>query len=160
MIEIVEAKILFDQRLWGFDSRFSYKGVGSWVALDPSYYSLECFPGPASGIIAIGMTCGSNFEAKLGIVPLGPYINNMWTCSYITLSRIWRTFPFYSCFKYRFPRSRVLFACMNAKLVKWQNLISWHLVLTYHWICNLVPSTKEYARLEWFLDKLRIVHLH
>ena len=30
-------KILFGQRLWGIDSWFSYEGVESWAAINPSY---------------------------------------------------------------------------------------------------------------------------
>ena len=40
-IEIVEAKILFGQKMWGIDSWFSYRGVESWDAIYPSYSNPE-----------------------------------------------------------------------------------------------------------------------
>ena len=45
-IEIVEVKILFNQRLRGFDSLFSYKGVESSAAIDLNYIGSRELFGP------------------------------------------------------------------------------------------------------------------
>jgi hypothetical protein len=73
-IEIVKAKILFGQRLWGIDSWFSYR-VESWAAIDASY-STPCQHYNSSWVWCMGQVPRPNPTLS----HIEQDIDNMWTC--------------------------------------------------------------------------------